>query len=145
LLVRTGAGRGGTGDRRWRWPGAGGKGERVAPEAKGAGEMLEAQPEEPAGRAGRKQLQHPYANPLNNPYNQSRTIVPQFPLPRRPKPADSCALADGTAEFSIFNTNDLLGGLEKIGREQASSISWELCRRNSGRQLPHLKVKLNRV
>jgi len=56
---------------------------------------------------------------LNNPYNQSRTIVPQFPPSVATNQQILAALADGTGGFSIFNTNDLLGGLEKIGREQS--------------------------
>jgi hypothetical protein len=28
-------------------------------------------------------------------------------------------LAGGTGGFTIFNTNDLLGGLEKVGRERS--------------------------
>jgi VWFA-related protein len=62
---------------------------------------------------------NPYANALNNPYNQSRTIVPQFPPSVATNQQILGALADGTGGFSIFNTNDLLGGLEKIGREQS--------------------------
>src|SRR5712664_4160054 len=52
---------------------------------------------------------NPYANPLNNPYNQSRTIVPQFPPSVATNQQILAALADGTGGFSIFNTNDLLG------------------------------------
>src|SRR5216683_1906478 len=62
---------------------------------------------------------NPYANPLNNPYNQSRTIVPQFPPSVATNQQILATLADGTGGFFIFNTNDLLGGLEKIGREQS--------------------------
>jgi VWFA-related protein len=53
----------------------------------------------------------------NNPYNQARNIVPQIhsPLGTQEVLYD---LADGTGGFIIVNTNDLLGGLQKIGSEQ---------------------------
>src|SRR4029077_9223851 len=57
-------------------------------------------------------------NPYNNPYNQSRTIIPQLPSSVASNQQILAALAEGTGGFSIFNTNDLLGGLERIGREQ---------------------------
>lgn len=58
---------------------------------------------------------NPY-NP-NSPYNQSRMLVPQMSSVATNQQI-LAALADGTGGFSIFNTNDLLGGLERIGREQ---------------------------
>ena len=60
-----------------------------------------------------------FNNPYNNPYNQSRSIIPQLPPSTATNQQILAALADGTGGFSIFNTNDLLGGLEKIGREQS--------------------------
>src|ERR1700676_3573733 len=59
-----------------------------------------------------------FNNPYNNPYNQSRSIVPQLPPSTATNQQILAALAEGTGGFTIFNTNDLLGGLEKIGREQ---------------------------
>lgn len=54
----------------------------------------------------------------NNTYNQPRQIVPQFP----PGAADNqqvlYALAEGTGGFVIANSNDLLGGMERIARDQ---------------------------
>jgi hypothetical protein len=44
--------------------------------------------------------------------------VPQFPPSASNNQQILAALAEGTGGFTIFNTNDLLGGLEKIGREQ---------------------------
>lgn len=44
--------------------------------------------------------------------------MPQFPPSVATNQQILAALADGTGGFSIFNTNDLLGGLERIGREQ---------------------------
>lgn len=45
-------------------------------------------------------------------------IVPQFPETGATNQQILAALAEGTGGFTIFNTNDLLSGLEKIGREQ---------------------------
>jgi VWFA-related protein len=54
----------------------------------------------------------------NSTYGQPRTIVPPFPASASTNQQILAALADGTGGFTIFNTNDLLGGLERIGREQ---------------------------
>ncbi len=55
----------------------------------------------------------------NNPLNSSRTIVPPLPGINVTKNQEVLyALATGTGGFVIANTNDLLGGLEKIGSEQ---------------------------
>jgi VWFA-related protein len=51
-------------------------------------------------------------------FSQPRTIVPQFPESVATNQQILAALAEGTGGFTIFNTNDLLGGLERIGREQ---------------------------
>ena len=55
---------------------------------------------------------------VNNPYSQSRQIVPPFPSSATTNQEIMYALAAGTGGFVIVNTNDLLGGLEKIGKEQ---------------------------
>jgi hypothetical protein len=87
---------------------------------------------------------NPYANSLNNPYNQSRSIVPQFPPSVATNQQILAALADGTGGFSIFNTNDLLGGLEKIGREQSDFYILGYVPPESPEGSCHtLKVKLN--
>jgi len=59
---------------------------------------------------------NPYAT--NNPYNMPRQIVPVFPESASTNQQVLYMLAEGTGGFVIVNTNDLLGGLEKIGREQ---------------------------
>ena len=58
---------------------------------------------------------NPYAF---NPYNQSRMILPILPQSATTNQEVLYALALGTGGFVIANTNDLLGGLEKIGKEQ---------------------------
>lgn len=55
---------------------------------------------------------------LNSPYNQARNIVPQLPASPVPNQMVLYELASGTGGFVIVNTNDLLGGLQKIGSEQ---------------------------
>src|SRR5216684_2282627 len=61
---------------------------------------------------------NPASNFSNSPFNQPRTIVPPFPPSASTNQQILSALAEGTGGFTIFNTNDLLGGLERIGREQ---------------------------
>ena len=60
----------------------------------------------------------PNSNLYNSNYSQPRSIIPQLPPSAATNQQVLAALADGTGGFYIFNTNDLLGGLEKIGREQ---------------------------
>ncbi len=53
-----------------------------------------------------------------NPFNLPRQIVPPVPFSATANQEVLYMLADGTGGFVIANTNDLLGGLEKIGKEQ---------------------------
>lgn len=53
------------------------------------------------------------------PYNQPRQIVPPFPESASSNQQLLYQLADGTGGFVIVNTNDLLGGLEKIAKDQS--------------------------
>jgi len=58
-------------------------------------------------------------NGINPRYNTPpQIIVPQFPSSASTNQEFMYMLADGTGGFVIVNTNDLLGGLEKIGKEQ---------------------------
>jgi len=60
-----------------------------------------------------------YGNPAwNNPYNQSRMLIPKLPESTTVNQNVMFALAAGTGGFVIHETNDLLGGLEKIGKEE---------------------------
>jgi VWFA-related protein len=68
-----------------------------------------------SGGGGGSNVMNPYAT---NPYNMPRQIVPAFPESASTNQQVLYMLADGTGGFVIVNTNDLLGGLEKIGREQ---------------------------
>ncbi len=53
----------------------------------------------------------------NNPLNQPRSIVPHLPDVSNQQEV-LYALAQGTGGFVIVNTNDLLGGLDRIANEQ---------------------------
>jgi VWFA-related protein len=55
---------------------------------------------------------------FNSPFNQPRQIVPQFPASASQNQQVLYQLADGTGGFVILNTNDLLGGLERIAKDQ---------------------------
>ena len=71
------------------------------------------------GRGGGGGVPYNPNNPLyNNPMNQSRQILTRFPDSASTNQQFMYALANGTGGFVIANTNDLLAGLEKIGREQ---------------------------
>jgi len=85
---------------------------------------------------------------MNNPnsiYTQPRTIVPQFPSSASTNQQILAALAEGTGGFTIFNTNDLLSGLEKIGQEQNEFYILGYVPEKSAEGSCHtLKVKMNR-
>jgi VWFA-related protein len=67
------------------------------------------------GRAGGTAPVNPS---MTNPMNNARTIVPPFPQGADANMGALYMLAEGTGGFVIVNTNDLLGGMEKIAREQ---------------------------
>jgi VWFA-related protein len=90
-------GRGGTG-------GTGGTGGRGGTGGTGVGN---------GGRTGTTNSNSP-----TSAFTQPRTIVPQIPPSTATNQQILAALAEGTGGFTIFNTNDLLGGLQKIGNEQ---------------------------
>ncbi len=109
-----GGGRGGTGGTGGTGGSGGGKGGTGGTGGTGRG---------PTGGAGGTGTRPGGFNP-NNPYannvfTQPRTIIPQFPPSVSTNQQVLAALAEGTGGFTIFNTNDLLGGLAKIGREQS--------------------------
>ncbi len=70
------------------------------------------------GKTGGAPASPGYNSNLNNPYNEPRQIVPQFPPSASTNQQVLYQLADGTGGFVIPNTNDLLGGLEKIAKDQ---------------------------
>src|SRR5262249_27506838 len=83
-------------------------------------------------------------NMFNTPYTQPRTILPQFPQSGSTNQQILQALADGTGGFTIYNTNDLLGGLQKIASEQNEFYLIGYVPPDSPEGSCHtLKVKLN--
>jgi len=76
---------------------------------------------------------------------QPRIIVPTFPPSASTNQQILAALAEGTGGFTIFNTNDLLGGLQKIAAEQNEFYVLGYAPPDSAEGSCHvLKVKLNR-
>ncbi len=57
-------------------------------------------------------------NPYGPPNAQPKIIVPQFPTSASDNQQVLYQLADGTGGFVILNTNDLLGGLQRIAKDQ---------------------------
>jgi VWFA-related protein len=57
-------------------------------------------------------------SPWSNPSNQSRMIIPKLPESTSTNQNIMFMLAQGTGGFVIHETNDLIGGMEKIGKEQ---------------------------
>lgn len=90
---------------------------------------------------------NPAMNPLtnpNSPFNQARSILPQIPNVAANQEV-LYELANGTGGFVIVNTNDLLGGLQKIGHEQDSYYVLGYTPTESKEGSCHeLKVKVNR-
>ncbi|MDQ1408058.1 MAG: hypothetical protein QOG55_3687 [Acidobacteriaceae bacterium] len=88
---------------------------------------------------------NPSAYNFNSPYNQPRTIVPPFPPSASTNQQILAMLAEGTGGFTIFNTNDLLGGLQRIGKEQSEFYILGYVPSDTPEGSCHtLKVKLNR-
>ena len=57
-------------------------------------------------------------SPLTNPSAQSRMIIPKLPDSTSTNQNIMFMLAQGTGGFVIHETNDLIGAMEKIGKEQ---------------------------
>ena len=67
---------------------------------------------------GTRPVNSPYNSYYNNPNNAPRNILPQIPPSSSVNQQILQSLADGTGGFAIYNTNDLLGGLDRIARDQ---------------------------
>jgi len=67
---------------------------------------------------GARPVSSPYSNYYNHPNTAPRTILPQLPDSAATNQQLLLALAEGTGGFAIINSNDILGGLNKIAREQ---------------------------
>jgi len=87
-------------------------------------------------------LGQPFANPN---FTQPRAIVPAFPPSASTNQQVLYALAAGTGGFPIFNTNDLLTGLQKIAAEQNEYYLLGFAPSDSAEGSCHtLKVKVER-
>jgi VWFA-related protein len=73
-----------------------------------------------ASTSGNPGSLNPYGanSPWSNTSNQARTIIPQLPESTASNQNIMFMLAGGTGGFVIHETNDLMGGMEKIGKEQ---------------------------
>ncbi|MGH9683578.1 MAG: VWA domain-containing protein [Candidatus Acidiferrales bacterium] len=98
------------------------------------------------GRGGNPGPSRPVNTPFTNPnLTQPREIVPKFPESASTNQQVLYALAEGTGGFPIFNSNDLLAGLEKIAREQDEYYLLGFSPANTAEGSCHtLKVKVER-
>jgi len=94
------------------------------------------------GGAPRGGIGQPFAN---SNFTQPRAIVPPFPPSAATNQQVLYALAVGTGGFPIFNTNDLLNGLQKIAAEQNEYYLLGFAPSDSAEGSCHtLKVKVER-
>ena len=77
-------------------------------------------PGSPGRTGGGVPSMNPYGNnaPWANPNNQARMIIPQLPDSTTTNQNIMFMLAEGTGGFVIHETNDLMGGMERIGKDQ---------------------------
>ena len=80
-----------------------------------------------------------------NLYNQVRNMIPKFPESAATNQDVMHVLAEGTGGFVIINTNDLLSGFEKIGKEMNEYylLGYEPPESNEG-SCHTLRVKVDR-
>ena len=86
-----------------------------------------------------------YSNYYNNPLNQPQILLPKIPTSTTQNQQVMQMLADGTGGFTIYNTNDLLGGLQRIAQEMNQFYVLGYVPQESKEGSCHtLKVKMNR-
>jgi VWFA-related protein len=130
-----GGGKGGSGGGTGGTGGSGGKGGTGGTGGKGGTGGI-------GGGAPRGGIGQPFANPN---FTQPRAIVPPFPESASTNQQVLYALAAGTGGFPIFNTNDLLTGLQKIAAEQNEYYLLGFAPSDSAEGSCHtLKVKVER-
>jgi VWFA-related protein len=94
---------------------------------------------------GTRPVNSPYNSYYNNPNNSPRNILPQMPPSASTNQQILQSLADGTGGFAIYNTNDLLGGLQRIARDQNEFYLLGYVPASSAEGSCHnLKVKMER-
>lgn len=97
------------------------------------------------GTGGRGGGGYPTNANYTNPMNQPRNLIPQFPQSTAVNQQILAALAEGTGGFTIFNTNDLFGGLQKIASELNEFYLLGYAPPESAEGSCHtLKVKMNK-
>jgi VWFA-related protein len=127
-----GTGGGGTGGGKGGAPGGTGGGKGGAPGGTTGG--------------GTRPVNSPYNSYYNNPNNSPRNILPQMPTSATTNQQILQSLADGTGGFAIYNTNDLLGGLQRIARDQNEFYLLGYVPASSAEGSCHtLKVKMERA
>lgn len=140
----TGGGTGGTGGKGGTGGGTGGKGGTGGGTTGGTGGGKGGTGGGTTGGTGSRPTNGNFYN-SNNPMNQPRTIIPPMPPSASVNQQILQALADGTGGFAIYNTNDLLGGLDRIAREQNEFYILGYVPQSSTEGSCHtLKVKLNK-
>ena len=86
-----------------------------------------------------------YSNYYNNPLNQPQILLPKIPTSTAINQQVMQMLAEGTGGFAIYNTNDLLAGLQRISAELNQFYVLGYVPRESEEGSCHtLKVKLNK-
>jgi len=86
-----------------------------------------------------------YSNYYNNPMNQPQILLPKIPASTAENQQVMQMLAEGTGGFAIYNTNDLLGGLQRISAEMNQFYVLGYVPRESAEGSCHtLKVKMNK-
>src|SRR5271166_321012 len=98
--------------------GTGGKGGSPTGGTGGTGGAKGGSPSGGTPGGGARPVNSPYSNYYNNPNNAPRSILPPLPQSAATNQQLLLALAEGTGGFAILNTNDLLGGLDRISRDQ---------------------------
>jgi VWFA-related protein len=137
-----GTGAGGTG-------GAGGKGGGTG--TTGGGGKTGGTPTTgtPGGTRGNTPTNYNPYNPYNNlnpnnPFNQAQNLLPPLASSVTTNQQVLALLADGTGGFTIFNTNDLVGGLDRIAKEGNEFYILGYVPKDSPEGSCHtLKVKMN--
>jgi VWFA-related protein len=88
---------------------------------------------------------NPYNNlNPNNPFNQAQNLLPTLPSSVTTNQQVLALLSDGTGGFTIFNTNDLVGGLDRISKEGNEFYILGYVPKDSPEGSCHaLKVKMN--
>ncbi len=99
------------------------------------------------GRAGGTSgtVGSPYSSYYNNPMNQPQVLLPKIPNMASTNQQVMQMLAEGTGGFAIYNTNDLLGGLQRIAAEMNQFYVLGYVPRDTEEGSCHtLRVKLNK-